>query len=360
MRRFFARTGRWTIFFFLFIIMLTVPCYAHAVSEPGDIDGDGRTGAADAAVLLRAVKSGAAEESSAFDVYDLTQNGRLDGVDARVLLSLSAGKIPNLVEFVEKNATGFLGEEEFDRFSYTGVEKGDGYYRSADVSVTYTEYDENKLVYYIADIWIRDISSFRTALSNGDNRGKYQTVPDMAAANDAVIAINGDFYKARGDGPIVRNGTFLRSNYKARFDQCIMTNDGVITTYLRGAMKLDAIQALKPYQMWLFGPRLLDDDGNAMEKFNSPLTERNPRTVIGYYAPGHYCFILVDGRQEGYSGGITLKDLSALCFSLGLKAAYNVDGGQTSAMATADGLVSKPYRGGRILSDIVYISEPAA
>jgi exopolysaccharide biosynthesis protein len=37
---------------------------------------------------------------------------------------------------------------------------------------------------------------------------------------------------------------------------------------------------------------------------------KNPRSAIGYYEPGHYCFIVVDGRQNGYSDGMTLDELA--------------------------------------------------
>ena len=33
----------------------------------------------------------------------------------------------------------------------------------------------------------------------------------------------------------------------------------------------------------------------------------NPRSCIGYYEPGHYCFVIVDGRQK-QSAGVTLRD----------------------------------------------------
>lgn len=56
------------------------------------------------------------------------------------------------------------------------------------------------------------------------------------------------------------------------------------------------------YQSWIFGPSLLDENGKAKPK-ESFLTwdyikESHPRTAIGYFEPGHYCLLLVDGRQK--------------------------------------------------------------
>ena len=95
-----------------------------------------------------------------------------------------------------------------------------------------------------------------------------------------------------------------------------------------------------------------------MKKFISEVTAANPRTVIGYYYPGHYCFLVVDGRQSRYSAGMTMSILSEFCESLGLTAAYNLDGGQSSQMIAENGFVNLPINGGRAVSDIVYICEP--
>jgi len=102
---------------------------------------------------------------------------------------------------------------------------------------------------------------------------------------------------------------------------------------------------------------MLLQDGKPMEKFNSVVTPRNPRAAIGYYEPGHYCFVLVDGRQDGYSRGLSLKELSQLFYELGCKEAYNLDGGQTAVMAFMGQLANRPYNGGRDVSDIIYIAE---
>lgn len=106
------------------------------------------------------------------------------------------------------------------------------------------------------------------------------------------------------------------------------------------------------WQAWNFGPALLDN-GEAITVFDSAIKGKNPRNSIGYYEPGHYCFITVDGRQNGYSVGMTLAELSAVYASLGCKCAYNLDGGATAEMIFQGELVNKPYKGGRQSSDII-------
>ena len=102
-----------------------------------------------------------------------------------------------------------------------------------------------------------------------------------------------------------------------------------------------------------------------MTKFNSDVNPVNPRSVIGYYEPGHYCFVQVDGRgtksklEPGKKNkGLTLQNLSIFMESLGCKAAYNLDGGKTSQMYFGGQVISTPENGGRKLGDIVLVREP--
>lgn len=69
---------------------------------------------------------------------------------------------------------------------------------------------------------------------------------------------------------------------------------------------------------------------------------RHPRTAVGIGDGGRrLVLVVVDGRQEGYSAGMTLHELARVMLELGARDAMNLDGGGSSAMAvrTADGQV---------------------
>jgi exopolysaccharide biosynthesis protein len=170
--------------------------------------------------------------------------------------------------------------------------------------------------------------------------------------------MNGDYYGNGGNGVVIRNGEVFRSNTNGS-DVCVLYYDGTMKTY--SSQEFDVDQAIKDgaWQAWSFGPALLDDNGNSKTDFiaDGHVMEVNPRSAIGYYEPGHYCMVVVDGRQSGYSSGMTLSGLSELFHKLGCTAAYNLDGGKSSAMTFDDSLVNQPSQGGREVSDCIMIKE---
>ena len=333
---------------FLCVVLIGTPAAA-----------DGGFSSADAARTLRIVMTGA-DGTDRITFADQSRNGVLDETDVRIALWRSAGLIPDYVAFVDRLRTGLCDERLFSEFSYTGTKRGSGEYRSDSVAVKITRVQKKDLCYYVADIYVQSLESFSSKLYDGGANGKYRYVQQAAARTNAILCVNGDYYKARAYGPIVRNGVWIRENNSKARDLCIMTRDGVIRTYGAKALTVAQIREMDPWQLWLFGPGLLTEKGEPKTRFNSRLTGLNPRTALGYYEPGHYCLVVVDGRQQGYSKGITMKDLSRLFYNLGCVSAYNLDGGESSAMADWNGLVNTPFRNGRPVSDFIIITEPVS
>lgn len=349
------------------VLLCPVPLSkALAAEELGDLNADGRVDAADAAVLLRALE---APEADGMAMMDISANGLVDEVDARILLHFACGGIPTLADFGKGLQSGLCDEKYFDRFCYTGVLASSGaYYRDDSVSVEIRCMSfektvgsrQRKVTCYIAEIFLKDISYFKTALSSDAFHGKYESVLDMAARHNAIVAISGDFYNSSlHKGPINRNGTWYRDDVGGPLDVCALLYDGTLITIPAGAYSSDMLQELAPYQLWCFGPSLITADGAVPTSYNSGVTEEHPRAAIGSDGPGHYFFILVDGRRPQYSSGLNMTGLSELFIELGCTVAYNLDGGQTAVMASKDALISIPISNeGRSVSDILYIAMP--
>lgn len=286
-----------------------------------------------------------------------------------LIIEETAEVVITVPEEEESVKPGLFREKFSDRFTdgevITTAENGVYTYVSGNVNIRIDtcEMDtaEGKCTYYITDFYIADISCLKTALAQ-DSFGSalYEWLRDIASRNGAVVAVNGDFYGGRKYGVVIRNGVLYRSD-RSNLDACAIYWNGEMETF--GASEWDAETLIEKgaYQAWSFGPRLLDKNGEAVDVFNATaaVEERNPRTAIGYYEPGHYCFVTVDGYTAA-SRGLTLKQLSELMHSLGCEAAYNLDGGQSTALTFDSRIINRPYKDGRRITDAVMIIDSAA
>jgi hypothetical protein len=72
------------------------------------------------------------------------------------------------------------------------------------------------------------------------------------------------------------------------------------------------------------------------------LTNRDPRTAVGIKEDGKVVLITVDGRQPGYSAGMTGRELADYLLSLGVVDAAMLDGGASTEMLVEGTLVNRP------------------
>lgn len=75
----------------------------------------------------------------------------------------------------------------------------------------------------------------------------------------------------------------------------------------------------------------------SMDGNDGKVVNRHPRTVVGWNAEGDVWFVVVDGRQEGHSVGMTLPEAAQYLLDLGATEAMNLDGGGSSTMVTSCG-----------------------
>ena len=220
------------------------------------------------------------------------------------------------------------------------------------------------MTYYVADVYMADLSSFQTEFAGGQYSpdGQREHLDAMSRRVGAILAMNGDSYcfnRSHCNGLLVRNGTVYRNNPTTQ-DICVLYQDGTMVTY--GPNQFDPQAALEQgiLQTWIFGPRLLDDRGKALTSFDTwdYIKKTHPRTALGYYEPGHYCFVTVDGRQPGYSRGMSLPELAKVFEDLGCTAAYNMDGGHTVFMTKEGQYVNHSYKPSKTISDCICICEP--
>jgi hypothetical protein len=76
------------------------------------------------------------------------------------------------------------------------------------------------------------------------------------------------------------------------------------------------------------------------------LAARNPRTSVGQTADGRILLVAVDGRQPGYSTGLTNFELALLMMRLGAVTASALDAGGSTTMAFDGRLLNRPSDAG--------------
>lgn len=218
----------------------------------------------------------------------------------------------------------------------------------------------SKVSYVIADIYIGDITCLQTAFANDTyGNGYSEKLLSMAERISSILAVNGDSYnnnRHKDNGTIIRNGVIYRSE-KTDMETCVLNWDGTMKIYSPQQLDTDTLINSGAYQSWIFGPSLLNSSGKAKTDFLTwnYIRESHPRTAIGYYEPGHYCLLVADGRQEGYSRGMFLKEEAAIFEKLGCKAAYNLDGGHCSFMTMQGQIINHPYKADHKIPDGIFI-----
>jgi hypothetical protein len=110
------------------------------------------------------------------------------------------------------------------------------------------------------------------------------------------------------------------------------------------------------------GAGVLVRDGKPVEAWTGErLAEsflgRHPRTIVGADRAGDVWLVTVDGRQPGYSVGMTLAEVRQLALDLGLEDALNLDGGGSTTMVVGSDVVNRPSDpvGPRSVSDVLLV-----
>jgi phosphodiester glycosidase/flagellar hook capping protein FlgD len=172
-----------------------------------------------------------------------------------------------------------------------------------------------------------------------------QPFPPAAPATDLLGLVTA--VKTGGGTPIPRDGAVLVARGSAANNLALEAPIGqemLVRLVLRPnwAAVVDAIGG---------GPVIVRNGGavfSAAEEFsNSQINARDPRTAVGQQANGRLVFVAVDGRQRGYSVGVTSYELGQQLVRLGAVTATALDSGGSTTMAFDAKLLNRPSDPGR-------------
>lgn len=239
-------------------------------------------------------------------------------------------------------------------------------YNNGEVSIEISYMRTLNTDVYVADITMRDPSYLQTALAEGSfGRNLTDLTSTIAQQNDAILAINGDYYGFRDTGYVIRNGYLYRSvpSKDQLQEDLVFYEDGSVAIVRESDVTAEELWNAGAEDIFSFGPGLVIDGEISVEKGEEVKRAQvtNPRTAFGVISPLHFLFVVSDGRTKE-NVGLSLLELAGLMKDLGCVTAYNLDGGGSSTMWFNGRVLNKPTTFGdtiaeRSISDIVFINK---
>lgn len=315
----------------------------------------------DSFVLSTSYNSGAGEANTAlFAELSAESDGNSESQSSgsRTLRVHQGGKTGASRSQGRSDSSSVDGDSADSSATYIQAEGTD--YQDENISITLTEYEQNDTRIYVADVVLSSAYYLKTAFAD-DTYGKNvtATTSSIALAKGAILAINGDYYGVQEKGYVIRNGVVYRNTAKGAEVLCIFA-DGTMDVVSDRDYTAEELVERGVWQAFSFGPALIENGAISVgvnEEVGRAMAS-NPRTAIGLIDMNHFVFVVSDGRTDE-SKGLSLYELADFMQSLGVKTAYNLDGGGSSTMVFDGQLVNNPTSGGSIkergVSDIVYI-----
>ncbi|KXT72204.1 Exopolysaccharide biosynthesis protein [Streptococcus sp. DD10] len=238
----------------------------------------------------------------------------------------------------------------------------DSSYSDGNISINLTETTVANTQVYIADITTTSSDYLKTALAqNTYGTNVTAKTSETAAANNAILAVNGDYYGANSTGYVIKNGVIYRDTVRddAENGDLAIFSDGHFEIIYENQTTAQELLDKGVANLLAFGPSLVEN-GEITVSTNSEVGQAmssNPRTAIGIIDENHYIIVVSDGRTSE-SAGLSLYELAEVMKSYGAKTAYNLDGGGSSTLYFNGQVINKPTTNGSIsersVSDIVY------
>lgn len=266
---------------------------------------------------------------------------------------------------ISKVYTVVENETEKERSNEKNQEKAETTktsYSDENIQIKVTEYRENDTTIHVADITLSSAEYLKTALAKGSyGRNVTEKTSEMAEDVNAILAINGDYYGAQESGYVIRDGVIYRDTKESGQEDLVIYEDGTMEIISEDDVTAEELLQKGAKEVLSFGPALVENSEVSVTENDEvgKAMASNPRTDIGVIDDLHYVFVVADGRTTE-SAGLSLLELAEFMTSLGVKTAYNLDGGGSSTMYFNGEILNNPTTNGknieeRSVSDIVYI-----
>ncbi|MHA6532042.1 phosphodiester glycosidase family protein [Paenibacillus sp. BAC0078] len=181
-----------------------------------------------------------------------------------------------------------------------------------------------------------------------DKVGSGEKVTSMVARTGAIAGVNGGGFadpnwKGNGFKPIglvISQGKLFYNGLGGKKSTQIVGLDKQ-GKMIAGNYTLDELSKLGVQEAVSFQPRIIVN-GKGLVRNAADGWGIAPRTAMGQRADGALLFVVIDGRQPGYSIGANLYDVQQIMLKHGAVIAANLDGGSSTVLVKDNEIVNKP------------------
>jgi len=218
-------------------------------------------------------------------------------------------------------------------------------------------YDTNIFYVYVT---ITDPSQIRTALAAPYPSKVTRNVAMLAEQNNAVLAINGDYFAYHNRGFVVRSGQLLRNNPTAGRDILIINEFGDMTILPSPTEESVAAFPNEIREAFSFGPALISN-GEVLEynyklKTSCGYPTKAQRIAICQLDTLSYMIVVTEGPEQDEKAGLTIPELTELLVSKNVPLAYNLDGGSSCTIMFNGEKINAKGSKLRDVGDIIYFA----
>ena len=250
----------------------------------------------------------------------------------------------------------FSGGCELDQRNFHGKTS----YEDPTITVTLTSGRYSDCDWWMADIVIASPTQLRTVSAGGFNTSMTMTGSYLAKSVNAVLAVDGDYYFYTGKGYILRQGILYKNILDGTTDILLIDEDGdfhVVTNAKQGE-GVDTVNGKRVINAMYFGPALVIDGKPVHNVSGAGMAEEKgrQRMALCQVGPLHYKCVCCAGPARG-SSGMRLQDFTYFVADMGVKVAYNLDGGDSTMLIfNGEKINDVNNSSSRKISDIVYFA----
>jgi exopolysaccharide biosynthesis protein len=245
-------------------------------------------------------------------------------------------------------------------------------YDDGSISVRIEEAEAHDTKIYWVSVKISDPCQLGTALAGPKGTDKTLNPMAMAKRANAVLALNGDFFSGHGSGVVYRGGQLLRDVPAYTRDELMIDEKGDLTILAvppstgQGRIREGIAAYQADHQIreaFCFGPGLIADGEvqkfNYTEKTSCGYPTRAQRMIFCQTGPLEYLFLATEGPEQNEPGLTVPECVELLTERGGVLQAYNLDGGNSTAIVLCGEKINARDSKPRDIADMIVFTSLA-